>query len=560
MGCIVCLCSAALAAEKAITGVPSYIWYHGCGPTAGGMIIGYWDDYGYPDLIPGATNVWYDDPNDWPSADPNNDPVHAMIASGGHVYDYVPTPDRDPNIGGPYHGDDCLADFMLCSRDPRPYGSSFENQQHSGMTGYAYCQGYTGATGGWQYYGGLWNRLLSEVDANRPMELFVDTNGNGSGDHFVTAFGYRYDGNDPSNPSNPQYEYYNTYDHTARWADFVPITENQNYSIQSGSWFNPSGSLTESHSWVCGSAVGNWFAQENWDPNGTPAANWDADLLNVLDANEHRAIVDGNSVVSGLTVAGFAGPMTVAVQSGAVLTVTGTAQADFGGQIELQGGTLAAGLLKLTGGTLCGWGTHASPLAVEDREGTARVDDGNVLTLAGQIAWKEVLAKTGSGELDLALPGGTAVTVETWAGLRVSEGTVRVSGSADPFTDTADGNRHLDIANDGLLVIAAAIEAVAGQVTGIDANLLGTTQLDANSSLSVSKIVQDTVAIGAGATLTIRGSSGTSSPLSDAANDGMLDLDSCVPGREGSDAPIPEPGTLVLLSLGGLALSHRRRL
>ena len=35
-----------------IPDVPSYIWHHGCGPTAAGMIIGYWN---------AAFNKWHDD-------------------------------------------------------------------------------------------------------------------------------------------------------------------------------------------------------------------------------------------------------------------------------------------------------------------------------------------------------------------------------------------------------------------------------------------------------------------------------------------------------------------
>jgi hypothetical protein len=38
------------AAIVEITGVPNYSYYEGCGPTAGGMIIGYWDAHGGPNL------------------------------------------------------------------------------------------------------------------------------------------------------------------------------------------------------------------------------------------------------------------------------------------------------------------------------------------------------------------------------------------------------------------------------------------------------------------------------------------------------------------------------
>ena len=39
---------------KIIGGVPGYRWFRGCGPTAAGMVIGYWDARGCSDLIPGS--------------------------------------------------------------------------------------------------------------------------------------------------------------------------------------------------------------------------------------------------------------------------------------------------------------------------------------------------------------------------------------------------------------------------------------------------------------------------------------------------------------------------
>ncbi len=40
-------------AAVVIDAVPTYYWRHGCGPTAAGMVIGYYDMHGYPWLIPG---------------------------------------------------------------------------------------------------------------------------------------------------------------------------------------------------------------------------------------------------------------------------------------------------------------------------------------------------------------------------------------------------------------------------------------------------------------------------------------------------------------------------
>ena len=90
----------AMGGVQVINDVPSYEWYHGCGPTAAGMIIGYWDAHGYDNLITAG-----DGTNSWAT---NQQAVKDMIASAGHIYDYVPTPDRTPTVGDPYHADDSV--------------------------------------------------------------------------------------------------------------------------------------------------------------------------------------------------------------------------------------------------------------------------------------------------------------------------------------------------------------------------------------------------------------------------------------------------------------------
>ena len=219
--------------QTTIPDVPSYLWYKGCGPTAGGMVIGYWDAHGYPNMITAG-----DGTNSWST---NQAAVKAMIASSGHIADYWGVDDPPP-----HHSDDCVADFMLTSRDPRPDGATFENQIHTGLIGYANYTGYTNAVGNWRYFGlgysgGLWGQFRSEIDSGRPMVLYVDSTGDGTSDHFVPAFGYRYDGNDPTNPTNPQYLAYNTYEplNEPNWYPFVPATEKTRYAITSGAWFDP---------------------------------------------------------------------------------------------------------------------------------------------------------------------------------------------------------------------------------------------------------------------------------------------------------------------------------
>jgi hypothetical protein len=238
LAAVSCPVGTALAGvQTTIPDVPSYIWYGGCGPTAGGMVIGYYDAHGYPNLVPGASNTWYDNPSDWPSGDSNRDPVHAMIASAGYFADYWGV---DAPL--PHHADNSVADFMRTSRDPLPDGSTYENKILSGLIGYANYVGYMDAGGGWDdrgsgYSGGVWAQLLSEIDSNRPMVLYVDSTGDGVSDHFVAAVGYRYDGNDPTNPISPEYRAYNTYDHNLHWYGFRAPSSSYEYGVTSGAWF-----------------------------------------------------------------------------------------------------------------------------------------------------------------------------------------------------------------------------------------------------------------------------------------------------------------------------------
>jgi len=242
---LVCLCLVLvlLVSSRALGGqindVPSYTqWvvvspsgWVGCGPTAAGMIIGYWDGHGYPNLITAGIGT-----NSWTT---NQQGVMDTIASPQHIDDYLGYGDGkdrlDVNPGGPpYHADNSLADFMgassgLVLKD----GESYENLQCVGMVDYAKYCGYPYAHGFYAYFGGLWDIFVAEIDAGRPMEFFVDTDGDNTASHFVTAIGY------DDTPGALQYYCYDTYDHTEHPYAFARKAKDQLYGIESGSWFNP---------------------------------------------------------------------------------------------------------------------------------------------------------------------------------------------------------------------------------------------------------------------------------------------------------------------------------
>jgi hypothetical protein len=192
------------ATQHIISGVPEYFWRHGCGPTAIGMVVGYYDMHGYGDLIPGEASVQTND-------------VNQAIASGGdydnpyppgserHYEDYAqPEDDATPNMitddyitqGRTAHANNCIADYMDTSKSTRNnrYGWSWGSDTGRAFIGYVNQQ-HSSYNPQFAFYkwsdGGLtWNVLKNEIDSNRPMVFLVDSDGDGSTDHFVPIIGY----------------------------------------------------------------------------------------------------------------------------------------------------------------------------------------------------------------------------------------------------------------------------------------------------------------------------------------------------------------------------------
>ncbi len=183
-----------------LSGTPEYEWYHGCSPTSGGMMIGYWD--GHPsgkwsDLVEGdvSTQGNLSDPNDI---------VNSMIASPEHINDYWGTP--DPNPGG--HADNSIADFMHTSRSGEGLGDggTWSDMIPVGLKDYAYWDDPTTATveayysDSWLdyvgYLGGTfnWDAYKAEINAGNPMIIDLITYaGSVWIGHSVVGYGYQDD-------------------------------------------------------------------------------------------------------------------------------------------------------------------------------------------------------------------------------------------------------------------------------------------------------------------------------------------------------------------------------
>jgi hypothetical protein len=215
--------------EVVIPGVPAYIglWEQGCGPIAAGMVLGYWDGNGFDDLVEG-------------SAVTETPAVHDMISSEGNYYDYflpfdfkpILRPDLSEPPFGDEHPDDCVADFMKTSQS---YHSNYAWQSRFEHVDEALA-GYVGlVTPDYEvfvenlYWGDLtWESFCSEIDANQPMVLLVDTDADGESDHFITAIGYG------EQSGTPMYACLDTWDTEIHWYEFAPMGFGQLWGIYGG--------------------------------------------------------------------------------------------------------------------------------------------------------------------------------------------------------------------------------------------------------------------------------------------------------------------------------------
>ena len=187
------------AGETLVAGVPAYIWRDGCAPTSVGMIVGYYDGRGFPDLVPGSAG-----------SQSANAAVSQMIASHGsvsdprHYEDYALPKDSGDAIladksaapAGDEHAGDSVADFMHTSwsAEGLAYGWSYTNMAGPAFVAYVQSR-LSGVTASYRtlYYGSslTFTVLEQEIDAGRPLVLCVDSTGDGVIDHAVVAIGYR---------------------------------------------------------------------------------------------------------------------------------------------------------------------------------------------------------------------------------------------------------------------------------------------------------------------------------------------------------------------------------
>ncbi|MDC0204900.1 C39 family peptidase [Flavobacteriales bacterium] len=216
-----------------ISDVPSYIWHRGCGPTALGMIIGYYDLHGFDDLFQDSTLAQTND-------------INMSIASEDHYNDYSLPLDYYPNLlqdsselGIP-HQHNSIADFMRTSSSVcgNYWGWSWSSDIGSAFENYVYFRNsnYITHTEYEYFSSNSWDEYKIEIDNNRPVIILVDTDGDDLTDHFVVGIGY--------DDVSQEFVCYDTWDNNIHSYEWRGMASGINYGIYGFNRFSISNSVT----------------------------------------------------------------------------------------------------------------------------------------------------------------------------------------------------------------------------------------------------------------------------------------------------------------------------
>lgn len=227
--------AAAGGSTEKVLGVPAYIWRHGCGPTAVGMVAGYYDARGFSNFFDGdaATQT---------SAVNQGIASQRTSSNPGHYEDYSlplddsePSPLRDNSENGGAHQSDSIADFMRTSwsLDGMQYGWSWSDRLPPALVAYAALKdtNYQVDFVELGFAQMPWDFLTNEIDNNRPMVFLVDSNADGYTDHFVPIVGYRISGD------TYQYGCLDTWGTAVRWEEYQGMQAGRAWGVYGGSTF-----------------------------------------------------------------------------------------------------------------------------------------------------------------------------------------------------------------------------------------------------------------------------------------------------------------------------------
>ena len=145
--------------QKILSGVPEYEWRRGCSPTSAAMLMGYWDQNGYPNLWAGTPPTMNNPAND-------ADPVNIVIEEIGDLMGTSTSPPGSNDYG---------------NTDPGNIDNGMRDFAKAQDSSYKFKAGNKYASDRWKH-GGSWfegfsfEYLKREIDADRPMHVGIKAN------------------------------------------------------------------------------------------------------------------------------------------------------------------------------------------------------------------------------------------------------------------------------------------------------------------------------------------------------------------------------------------------
>ena len=136
-------------------------------------------------------------------------------------------------LGGA-HASNCVADFMetsWSSRDNR-YGWSWFSDVPASFVDYVnlVAPEYGPTASNYRYVYFPFSMFMEEINNGRPVVLLVDSDGNGSTDHFITAIGYE--------QTSEMYACLNTWDGDVHWYPWRQMSSSYSWGIYGATTFD----------------------------------------------------------------------------------------------------------------------------------------------------------------------------------------------------------------------------------------------------------------------------------------------------------------------------------
>jgi T5SS/PEP-CTERM-associated repeat protein len=191
----------------------------------------------------------------------------------------------------------------------------------------------------------------------------------------------------------------------------------------------------------------------------------------VVEISGASSALGATNVYLGGDAAGAKGSGEITVSGGSALNVANTLKVWSTGQVTVNGGTINAGLVSLTGGTLGGSGSLTSPVSSNNGQALVQSD---TLTLAGPLAISTRLSKLGAGTLQITGPQthASGALLEIHAGFvdlgsdagsaAAANLTIHVNNAATLIVSVDQHLAGLNIGNPGGTPPAAAVTLAPG--------------------------------------------------------------------------------------------------